>query len=186
MSYLTLRTWEVQCVCLTNFIWHWTSNPKCHMSFSNKIKCQLTSTFSSKMSPQCHMLSNSWHFNLWSVNLHVVYSSQVTLHLKNVNCVCQLTCILIIFVRVLACQIEKNLQKLCDKYTPLGTRAKPAFTNLSFLLHIYFHNFFSYCARLQHIFFFFFFFVFVVVVCVLCVCVCLSAFCNLSGSCVLS
>jgi hypothetical protein len=40
---------------------------------------QLTSTFSSKMSPQCHMLSNSCHFNLWSANLHVVYSSQVTL-----------------------------------------------------------------------------------------------------------
>ena len=46
-----------QRVCLTNFIWHSTSNPKYHVTFSKtKKECQSTCTFSSKMSPQCPCL----------------------------------------------------------------------------------------------------------------------------------
>ena len=34
-----------------------------HDTFKNKNGCQLTSTFSSKMSPRCHMPSSTCHFN---------------------------------------------------------------------------------------------------------------------------
>ena len=52
-----------QCVCLTNFIWPSTSNLKCHMRFQKRKKeekeCWFTSTFSSKMSPRCHVPSST-------------------------------------------------------------------------------------------------------------------------------
>jgi len=35
-----------------------------HDVFKNKNECQLTSTFPSKISPQCHMLSSACHLNL--------------------------------------------------------------------------------------------------------------------------
>ena len=57
-------------VYLTNFIWHSTSNPKCHVAvFINKNECRLTSTFSSSMSPQCHMPSSTCHFNFLACQL---------------------------------------------------------------------------------------------------------------------
>jgi hypothetical protein len=57
-----------QCVCDK---FHLTLSFKSKVSrdvFKNQNECQLTSTFSSKMSLQCHMPSNMCHFNLQSAN----------------------------------------------------------------------------------------------------------------------
>ena len=54
-----------QCVCSTDFIRRSTSSLKCHVMCSKlKNEHQSTSTFSSKMSPQCHTPSRTCHFNL--------------------------------------------------------------------------------------------------------------------------
>ena len=76
-------TWgPKECVCLTNFIWCSTSNPKCHVMFS-KIEMNITWHLRSlfEMSHECHMPNSICHFNLWGVNRHVVFCSlPVRLH----------------------------------------------------------------------------------------------------------
>ena len=169
------HAWEVQCVCLTNFIWHWTSNPKCHMTFSNMklsvnwylhflLKCHLNVT--------ClviHVIS------IWKVSIDVWFFLHKSYYMSKIWIV-RVNWHAFYFCASFCVSNIKNLQKLCQKYTRLGTRVKPPpFASP----RAYFHNF-SYCACISassssssssS-------------VCCVCVCVSVSAFCNLSGSCV--
>jgi hypothetical protein len=87
------RTWEALCM-FEKICWRSTSNPKCHVTFlKNKNECQLTSTFSSEMSPQNHMLNSTCHFNFKCVKWHAVCLCKV-LHVK-----------------------RQSLQMFCQKYT---------------------------------------------------------------------
>ena len=103
-----------QCVCLTNFIWRSSSNPKCHMTFSiNKNECQVTLTFSSKISPQCSMPSNTCHSQFVKCQ-KLVFSFTSHTTCQNLKCACQLTCILFVceFLRVKYWKVAKHLSKI--------------------------------------------------------------------------
>ena len=78
-----------QHVCLTNCIRRSTSNPKCHVTFSNTE-------------------------NGMSIGICIVFTSHSAC--RSLNRVCQLTCIFV-FVQVFGMSNVKNLQKLCQKYT---------------------------------------------------------------------
>jgi hypothetical protein len=86
---LSLKDVDRGAMCIFE-TFHLTFNFKSKVSrgiFKNENECQLTSTFSSKMSPQCHKRNNMCQFNLSSVNWCVVFfPSQVTPHVKNLNC----------------------------------------------------------------------------------------------------
>ena len=84
--------------------------------FKDKNECQLTSTFSSKMSLQCHMLSSTCHFNLESGNWRVIFSFTSHTTCQNLNYTCQKN-VHFILVRVFACHVSKTCKKLCQKYT---------------------------------------------------------------------
>ena len=88
--------------------------------FKNKNECQLTSTFSSKMSPQCHMPNNTCHFNFQSINRCVVYFFTSHTTCQNLE-LCVSRDVLVIFVQVFCMSNVKNLQKLCQTCTLLVT-----------------------------------------------------------------
>jgi hypothetical protein len=79
---------------------HLTSNFKSKLSHDvfnlKKNECQSTSTFSSKISLQCHMLSSVCHFIFLKCQLtcDCFLTSHTTC--QNLNCACQLTRILIL------------------------------------------------------------------------------------------
>ena len=82
----------LQCVCLTNFIWTFNFESKVsHDIFRNKNECQLSSTFHSKMSPQCHMPSSTCHSNFYRVNWCVVFFFTSDTACQILSCACQLT-----------------------------------------------------------------------------------------------
>ena len=104
---------ERQYVCLTNFIWNSTSNPKCHVAFSKrKIYVNWHPHFFFK-----------YHLNVTCSVVRVISILKcrskcgffLTSHTtcQNLKCACQLTCNLFL------CKVlrVKNLQKLCHKYT---------------------------------------------------------------------
>ena len=68
-----------QCVCLTYFVWYLTSNQKCHVTNS---KTQMNVNRYLHFLLKCHMLGSACHFKFVRVNWCVVFSSQVTLHVK--------------------------------------------------------------------------------------------------------
>ena len=103
---------------------HWCQSmymfDKFHLTFSFKTKmscvafhlkgekiCQLTSTYSSKMSPHCHMPSRTCHIYNMSIDVWF-FSSIVALHVIFITC--QLVCFW--FVQVFACQISKTCKNL--------------------------------------------------------------------------
>jgi hypothetical protein len=73
------------------------------MIFSKKNECQLTSTFSSKISPQYHMPGRTCQFNFQGVNWHVVlfFTSHTTCQI--LNCACKL--INVHFMQILSYQM---------------------------------------------------------------------------------
>jgi hypothetical protein len=74
----------------------------------------VTSIVLSEMSPRCHMPGSMCCFNLYSVDRHVVFFS-FTSHItcQNLNCECQLTCVLFLceFLRVKYQKLAKTLSK---------------------------------------------------------------------------
>jgi hypothetical protein len=104
-----------QCVCQTNVP---TSSPKCHVSFSKEEK-DLTSTFSSEMSPQCHMPSRTCHFNLQRVNWHVgFFFASHTTYIVHTQIVCVNWRALIV---QFLCVEDRKPAKTCPKYTSVPT-----------------------------------------------------------------
>jgi len=114
----------VQSMCMFDKF-HLTFNFKSKVShdvLKNKNECQLTSTFLPKMWPQCHMPSGVCRFNWKSLNWHVIlfFTSHTTC--QNLNCACQLTCILIVckFLHAKYQKLAKTLSKIHTKcnWTP--------------------------------------------------------------------
>ena len=118
-----------QTVCMFDRF-HLTFNFKSKVSrdvFKNENECQLTSTFSSKLSPQCHMPSNyTRHFKIWmSIDKWLVHKSHYMSNSELIVCVnerafyfCASFCLHV------KCQ---HLQKLCQNYT-LPPKPPPAST----------------------------------------------------------
>ena len=84
------------------------------LSKTKQKKCQLTSTFSSKMSPQCHMPSRTCHFNFQSVNWRVVFFFTCHNTCQNLNYARQSTCSLFLckFLHVKRQKLAKTLSKI--------------------------------------------------------------------------
>ena len=85
---------------------------KFHLTIKTK-ECQLTSTFSSKISPQCHMPSSTCH-SFFKVSIDVwFFCSRITLMSNSKLYVS-------FYVHFFVCKFYmsniKNLQKLCQKY----------------------------------------------------------------------
>ena len=115
-SALEYESNKSQAVCMFDKF-HVTFNFKSKVShdvFKNKNECQLTSIFSSKMSPQCHMPCSTCHFNLWSVNWRVGFFFTRHTTCQNLNCAYQLTCVLCLrkFLRIKCQNLAKNLSKI--------------------------------------------------------------------------
>ena len=102
---------HLQCVCLTNFIWRSTSNPKCHVTFS-----------STKMNVSWHLhFLLKCYMNATCLVVRVISISQVSIDVwifffmshttcQNLNCVCQSTC------NVFLCKfLRVKCQKTCKK-----------------------------------------------------------------------
>jgi hypothetical protein len=108
---------HTQGVFLTKFIRHSTSNPKCHVMFSkNKNERQSTSTFSSSMSPRCHMPRSTRHFN-FRVSIDVWFFLLHKSHYMSNFKSCESMDVQCIFEQSLCVSNVKNLQKLCPTYT---------------------------------------------------------------------
>ena len=80
--------------------------------------------FLPKMSSQCHMPSNTCYFKFWRVTIDVcIFSFTSHTTCQNLNCACQLTCIFIL-CKVSRVNRDKNLQKLCQRYTLIAVLHK--------------------------------------------------------------
>jgi hypothetical protein len=103
---------------------HLTFNFKSKVSrdvFKNKNECQSASTFSSKMSLQCHMSNSMCHFRFLKCQLMCGFFFDKSHYMSKYK-LCVSIDMHFIFVQVFACQTQKNLQKLCQTYTLEGRR----------------------------------------------------------------
>ena len=88
-------------------VWQSNSNPNCHMMFSKtQNECQLTSTFSSTMSPQCHMLG-ACVIQFLNVNWGVVFFLHESHYMSN-STLCVLNDVHFKIVQVFVCQMSKT------------------------------------------------------------------------------
>ena len=86
---------------------------KFHLTIKTK-ECQLTSTFSSKISPQCHMPSSTCHSNFLKCQLMCGFFVHESHYMSNSKLYVSF------YVHFFVCKFYmsniKNLQKLCQKY----------------------------------------------------------------------
>ena len=113
-----------QCACLTIFLWHSTSNPKCHiMSSKTKmnvnwhlhftLKCHYSVTYL----VMCVISKPKVSIDVWIIVLHKWH------YVSILNCVCQLMCSFVFFSCARFCVSNvTNLQKLCQKHTLVTTQ----------------------------------------------------------------
>ena len=104
-----------QCVCLINFIWRSTSNPKCHMMFSKTkrnvnwhlhclLKCHLNVTcLIMRVISICKVSIDVWFFSFTS---HIDMSKSK---------LCMPIDVQFIFVQFFVCQLSKTCKKLVEK-----------------------------------------------------------------------
>ena len=116
-QHMDLKIYKTMCM-FDKIHWRSTWNLECHIFFINKNKCQLTCTFTSKMSPQCPMPSSTCHFDFCNIKWPVAFSFTTHITCQTLNRACQLTCILILcnFLRV---KCHKPARTNCQKYTQL-------------------------------------------------------------------
>ena len=108
-----------QCVCLTNFIWRSSSNPKCHMTFSINKKWMSSDTyiFVQNFTLMFHMPSNTCHSQF--VKCQVGFFLHKS-HYMSKSKVCVSIDVHFICVWVFACQILKSCKKFVKNTHCLG------------------------------------------------------------------
>ena len=96
---------------------HLTFNSKCKVSCDiSKIKseCYMTSPFSSKRSPQCHMPSSACHFNFWHARWCLVFFLQNSHYMSNSELCVSIDMLFVWckFLRVKCQKLAKHLPKI--------------------------------------------------------------------------